>query len=217
MGRTTEQQVRIFDRRSPVAVLGPYQRAVVWVQGCGFACRGCIVPESWDREGGEVISVEALAAWILAQPGIEGITLSGGEPLLQAAALGAVIAQVRQVRDLGVMCYTGDRYERLRAQGTAAQRALLAQVDLLVDGPYQEAEHDDLLWRGSRNQRLVLLTERYRAVVTGLLAQGDASAGMEFYTTLAGELAFTGVPAQAGFRPAFEARLRDRGIQFQPL
>ncbi|NEQ18844.1 MAG: radical SAM protein [Microcoleus sp. SIO2G3] len=42
-----EKILRLFSRQSPVSVLGPGQRAVIWVQGCRFACKNCIVPESW--------------------------------------------------------------------------------------------------------------------------------------------------------------------------
>jgi anaerobic ribonucleoside-triphosphate reductase activating protein len=205
--------LQIFRRQSPVTVLGPYQRAVIWVQGCAFACPGCIVPESWPSGQGEAVRVLELADWILAQPGIEGITLSGGEPMLQAQALDNLIDRVRQVRDLGVVCYTGDRLERLVQQGTPAQRALLKRIDLLIDGPYVESRHADLLWRGSDNQRLLLLTKRYRQVLAG---RADCSAGLTFAVAEDGSLAFTGVPSQPQFRVDFEAKLAGKGIVLQP-
>ena len=134
--------LQIFRLHAPVQVLGSYRRAVIWVQGCAFACKGCIVPESWDSNGGETRTVDELTAWVLAQPDIEGITLSGGEPMLQASILVALIDRLREQRDLGVVCYTGDRLERLQAYGTIAQRELLQRLDLLIDGIYIEAQHD---------------------------------------------------------------------------
>ena len=213
--KTTELSLRIFRRQSPVHVLGPFQRAVIWVQGCEFACPGCIVPESWDQSGGEVVSLRDLADWILAQPDIEGITFSGGEPMLQAGAIATLIDQVRAMRDLGVVCYTCYRLEHLQHQGTPAQQHLLQHVDLLVDGTYVEALHDDLLWRGSRNQRLLLLSDRYRDVLQQSLQGGDRSAGLEFATEANGAFYFTGVPAQPKFRAVFEARMLERGIVFK--
>jgi len=62
-------KLRIFERRSPVKVLGPYARAVIWVQGCDFGCKGCIVPESWDRDTGEEVDISELVTWVLNQPG----------------------------------------------------------------------------------------------------------------------------------------------------
>lgn len=205
--------LHIFRRQSPVTVLGPYKRAVIWVQGCEFACPGCIVPESWDAAGGEAITLTELANWILAQPDIEGITISGGEPMLQAPALASLIDTVRQSKDLGVTCYTGYRLEQLQQQGTEAQKSLLNCIDLLVDGTYIESLHEDLLWRGSSNQRLLVLTDRYRQVLMQQLETGDRSAGMEFGIDLAGAFYFTGVPARKGFRAEFEARMQSRGIR----
>ncbi len=212
MKAESEGILRIFRRQSPVTVLGPGNRAVIWVQGCGFACQGCIVPESWNREGGEAVAILELATWILAQPEIEGITLSGGEPMLQASALVELIDTVRQVRDLGVMCYTGYRIEQLQQQGTVWQQALLQRLDLLIDGTYIKSQHGDLLWRGSTNQRLILLTQRYLSILKQKLAEGDKSAGLEFYTDIMGEFYFTGVPSQPGFRAEFEARMLSRGV-----
>jgi len=212
MSSTKAKQLRIFRRQSPVRVLGPYQRAVIWVQGCDWGCRGCIVPESWSKTVGELVSLEDLQAWILAQPEIEGITFSGGEPMLQTDALTELVDRVRQERDLGVVCYTGFSRQRLEAQGTLAQRALLSRVDLLIDGLYRENQHGNLLWRGSSNQGLHLLTERYRTVLATMLARGDVSAGLEFVSSTERELYFTGVPEQVGFRSAFEAKLQSKGI-----
>ena len=212
MKHPAPKELRIFRRQSPVRVLGPYQRAVIWVQGCEWACPGCIVPESWPAQGGEVVSIEALVSWILAQSNIEGITLSGGEPMLQASALVTLIDQVRKVRDLGVMCYTGYTLQGLQRQGTAAQQELLNCIDLLVDGPYQATQHDNLLWRGSRNQKLQLLTSRYQSCLEQSLEEGDRSAGLEFFTSTDQEVSFTGVPEKADFRQQFEAALQAKGI-----
>lgn len=206
--------IRIFRRQSPVMVLGPYKRAVIWVQGCKFACSGCLVPESWDETGGETIALTDLTNWILAQSDIEGITISGGEPMLQAAALVSLIDKVREIKNLGVMCYTGYRWEQLQ-QGTAAQKLLLDRIDLLVDGLYIESLHGDLLWRGSSNQRLLLLSDRYEQILADELAKGERSAGLEFGIDVTGAFYFTGVPALKGFREEFTARMQQRGIMLK--
>lgn len=203
--------LRIFRKQAPVQVLGPGKRAVIWVQGCAFACKGCIVPESWDSDGGEAVSLEDLSQWVLSQPDLEGITLSGGEPMLQAAALVGLIDRLRTEANLGTVCYTGYTWETLQQQGTPDQLALLDRLDLLIDGPFIASHQADLLWRGSRNQRLLALSDRYR----DLLPQDpetDRSAGLEFGLDETGTLFFSGVPPQAEFRQRFEAGLRDRGI-----
>lgn len=209
--------LRIFRRQSPVSVLGPGQRAVIWVQGCPFACSGCLVPESWTQSGGENWEIRELADWVMGQTNIEGITLSGGEPMLQAEALLTLIHQIRQVRDLGIVCYTGYHWEDLRQHGTSAQQALLQQVDLLIDGPYLASHHGDLLWRGSSNQRLMPLTPRYRDQLAQQLTRGDRSAGLEFGVDLSGAFYFTGVPTLKNFRERLAAQMQHQGITVNGL
>jgi anaerobic ribonucleoside-triphosphate reductase activating protein len=205
-------KLRIFRRESPVTVLGPDARAVVWVQGCGIHCPNCIVPESWDFRGGIEVRPRELADWILAQD-VEGITLSGGEPMGQAEGLCALIDLVRSRRDLGVMCYTGYSLDHLQCRGNTQQRALLGRIDLLIDGAYIAGLHADLLWRGSSNQRLHLLTPRYRAVAAEMLAAlGDHSAGIEVVMDPGGAIGFSGVPIRPGFKEDFVRRMAQRGI-----
>jgi anaerobic ribonucleoside-triphosphate reductase activating protein len=205
--------LRIFRRESPVHVLGPYARAVVWVQGCAFHCPNCIVPESWDFAGGMVADVHELAAWVLEQD-VEGVTLSGGEPMSQAAGLCALVDELRLSRDIGVMCYTGYTLSFLRERGDEAQQALLDRVDLLIDGVYLADQHADLLWRGSQNQNLNMLTSRYEAVAAELLADhGDKSAGVEVVMDEFGAIGFAGVPAKPGFRDEFVRRMGAHGIR----
>lgn len=208
-----EDKLQIFRRTVPVGVLGPGQRAVLWVQGCPFACHNCIVPESWDPLGGQTVTVQEIAEWVWAQPGIEGVTFSGGEPMLQAAALARLVDTLRQKHDLGVVCYTGFTWEHLKERGTPPQQRLLKRIDLLVDGVYREREHADLLWRGSANQRLLPLSERYRAGIEALTPETDRAAGMEFFWSEAGRLSFAGVPNRPGFRQEFEARMLKLGVQ----
>jgi anaerobic ribonucleoside-triphosphate reductase activating protein len=57
INNSSQNYLPIFRRQSPVMVLGPHKRAVIWVQGCKFACSGCLVPESWDETAGETISL----------------------------------------------------------------------------------------------------------------------------------------------------------------
>ncbi|MGA0200326.1 MAG: 4Fe-4S single cluster domain-containing protein [Prochlorotrichaceae cyanobacterium] len=221
---STSHALRIFRKQSPVQVLGPGKRAVIWVQGCPFACAGCIVPESWDARGGEVVNIEDLCQWIQSQPDLEGITLSGGEPMLQAGALVELIDRLHTKTktetntNLGVVCYTGYTLEALQQQGTPEQLALLQRIDLLIDGQFIAAQQGDLLWRGSANQRLLPLSHRYRDLLPQTTDQAspsafsDRSAGIELGMDETGTVFFSGVPPQADFRQRFEAGLRQRGI-----
>ncbi|MBE2318344.1 radical SAM protein [Solirubrobacter sp. CPCC 204708] len=170
------------------AVLGPGDRAAVWVQGCELRCHGCLAAETHPR-GGTPYAVEALVDWLVAAGG-DGVTFSGGEPMLQAAALTRVVDLLRTRRPgLSVMVYTGYRLEWLRRSGAPAQRALLERADLLVDGPYVERRHAPLRWRGSRNQRLIDLSGLHAGQLTP-----DVSAGLELELDEQLGLLVTGVP-----------------------
>lgn len=197
-------------------VLGPGRRAILWVQGCPHRCTGCIAPEGWEPRGGELAHVQDVAEWVLAQPDLEGITISGGEPMLQAGALAALIGMVRSRADLGVICYTGYVLPpRLAGEPgvllrrTSARRDLIAMLDLLIDGPYIQSRHADLLWRASTNQRLIALTRRYAGL---LQATPDRSAGVVCVLDPDGRLQVIGVPSRPGFREELEQTLRARGI-----
>jgi anaerobic ribonucleoside-triphosphate reductase activating protein len=108
-----------------------------------------------------LISADSMADAILSAPDIEGVTVSGGEPFLQAEALGAMLHRVRAERPaLGVIVYTGYRYEELLAEPAAMP--LLRETDLLIDGAYVRELDDGRGMRGSSNQRLLHLTDRYR-------------------------------------------------------
>ena len=210
MNQTKTNTLQLFRYQAPVTVLGPEQRAVIWVQGCHFACSECIVPESWSLKGGETMTVADLADWVLAQSKIEGITLSGGDPLLQAPALVQLIETVQAQRDLGVMCYTGYQLECLHQKGNVNQKALLDIVDLLVDGTYQKNKHEELRWRGSANQRLIYMSDRY----LDYLGKEDSSVGIEVGMDQGGVFV-TGVPHRPGFRkilPTLEQNLLAQGI-----
>ncbi|NLI00560.1 MAG: radical SAM protein [Chthonomonadales bacterium] len=198
-------------------VLGPGCRAILWVQGCSHRCAGCIAPEGWDLDGGRLCSVDEVAGWVLSQSGIEGITISGGEPMLQAWALARVIRAVRLHADLGVVCYTGyvlpprtPGAPGVVLRRTPARAELLSLLDMIVDGPYVEARHGDFLWRASANQRLILMTPRYRAL---LQARADTSAGIVCTIDAQGRPQVVGVPNRPGFREEFERHARARGVR----
>ncbi len=190
------------------SVLGPGCRAVVWVQGCPFRCPGCVAPQTQPFAGGSTVEVETLAHHLAALRDIEGVTLSGGEPMCQAAALARLVAVVREQRDLTFMAYSGYTLEWLQERGTAAQRAFISELDLLIDGPYVAEQHTDLLWRGSANQRVHFLSDRYAHLAAEVDGKGTS---IEFSLGTDGSVYWMGIPPP-GFRDALPAALRDIGI-----
>jgi anaerobic ribonucleoside-triphosphate reductase activating protein len=92
---------------------------------------------------------------IRANPLLDGITLSGGDPFTQAEAC-AILAEEVHAMGLSVVTFTGFLWEDLLDSGRADWRRLIAASDVLVDGPFiQELRNIDLRFRGSANQRLI--------------------------------------------------------------
>ena len=138
---------------------GPGLRFVVFLQGCEHKCPGCYTPNAQDAGGGVDFPADELLEQMLSNPMTDGLSFSGGEPFGQAADC-AALARTAHQAGLNVWCWTGYTFETLLSIGTAAQLDLLQEVDVLVDGPFILAERTpDLLWRDSRNQRLIRVKE----------------------------------------------------------
>ena len=147
--------MRIYGLVQDSIVDGPGLRFVCFVQGCPHRCPGCHNPDSHDSGGGREMAVEEVIGAMRSNPLTDGLTLSGGEPMAQAAECRR-LAEIARERRLNVWCYTGYTFEDLLTAGTAGQRSLLEAVDVLVDGPFLLEERTlSLPWRGSRNQRLL--------------------------------------------------------------
>ena len=152
----------------PVRVLGPGDRVGLWLCGCSRGCRGCSNPELWHRKPEYEVTPEAafsLIRRIAAEHPIDGFTLSGGEPMDQAADVAALIDLMKTVSD-DILIYSGYRIEELRDRGDPATDRILREAAVLIDGAYVEELNDGAALRGSSNQRVHLLAprhaERYR-------------------------------------------------------
>lgn len=142
---------------------GPGVRGVIWVQGCTVGCDGCYSLATHPHRKVNIVLPEDLASWICSLDGIEGVTISGGEPFEQAEAVCRLLRCIRVVRpDLSIFVFTGYEAEFLQHSTDTHVRALIEQIDLLCCGPFMPEDYDiNLLWRGSSNQRLIYLSDRY--------------------------------------------------------
>jgi len=148
-----ETTLRILDIMEDTMVDGPGFRTAIYCAGCRHQCPGCHNPQSWDFDGGRDMTIEQLMRIIMADPFTRGVTFSGGDPMYQAAGFAELARQIHRRTQKDIWCYTGFTFESLIHDD---QRELLAELDVLVDGPFVESLHDkDLLFRGSSNQRLI--------------------------------------------------------------
>ena len=85
--------------------------------------------------------------------GIEGVTFLGGEPSLQQN-LPKLTSKIKEL-GLGVISFTGRIYEEVKD--------CFVGCDVVIDGAYKQDEQDtQRRIIGSKNQRIICLTERYK-------------------------------------------------------
>lgn len=157
-------QMRLYGLVGDSIVDGPGFRVTVFTQGCPHNCPGCHNPESHDPAGGKLWALDDIEAKFSGNPLLDGITLSGGEPFAQPAAC-AELARRAHAKGLNVWTFTGYLYETLleKAAEDEGSAALLNQTDVLVDGPFLLEERSlDLLYKGSKNQRLIDMAQTRR-------------------------------------------------------
>ncbi|WP_424244626.1 anaerobic ribonucleoside-triphosphate reductase activating protein [Elusimicrobium posterum] len=140
---------------------GPGYRYTVFTQGCPHRCPGCHNPQTFPLDGGAAVNINEFVEDIKQNPLLKGLTLSGGEPFLQAKTLALLAARVHEIGK-DVIVYTGYTYEQL-VEGANAENGwneLLAQTDYLIDGPFiLEQRTLSLKFRGSTNQRIIDVKE----------------------------------------------------------
>lgn len=148
-------RIRIANVAQDSIVDGKGMRLAVFTQGCVHACPGCHNPDAHDLEGGVEWDTEDILEMLRKNLLQSGITLTGGEPFLQPAACLA-LARGAHAMKKDVWTYTGYTFEALVAMEDPDVRALLAESDVLVDGPFVLAERSlEIPFRGSANQRLL--------------------------------------------------------------
>ena len=133
---------------------GPGIRTTFFCQGCPHHCEGCHNPETWEFGCGTDMDTETMVAIVKSNPLCRGVTFSGGEPFAQAEGY-LELAQALKTEGYEVASYSGYTFEQL-LHGTPAQQELLKVIDVLIDGPYIQSERSlELVFRGSRNQRIL--------------------------------------------------------------
>lgn len=158
---------------------GPYRRMAIWFQGCNIMCDGCCNPELQPIIPKHIMTVqEVLDIAILSknENGIEGVTFLGGEPTLQEGVplLACALAQ----NELGTILFTGKKIEDL-------DESFITAMDLIIDGIFVKEQLDDernLV--GSRNQRIIYVTDRYIGEKQWFLSKREKKIEINFKDSL---------------------------------
>ena len=213
-------KIRINKAHYPVTVLGPGRRIGVWLQGCSIHCRGCVSQDTWAPDPGREMTVARLMRWCreVATSGLDGITISGGEPFDQPLALRHLLDALHAWRtetsdDFDILCYSG--YPLTILQKRHSQ--LLERLDALIPEPFVETLPRTQLWRGSSNQTLVPLSARGKKRYAAYIDALADSAGKRIQAQVDGDqIWYIGIP-ERGDMPVVEAQCRERGVAFSSV
>lgn len=144
--------IRVLDIVYGTSVDGVGLRTSIYCAGCENRCEGCHNPQSWDAEGGREMTVGEIFDLVVEAD--MNVTFSGGDPMLRPQGFATLARMIKERTDKTIWCYTGYLFENVVRN--PARRALLENVDVLVDGRFVLAERDlTLRFRGSRNQRII--------------------------------------------------------------
>ena len=192
---------------------GPGVRVSLYVSGCRNRCKNCFNPETWDFAYGKPFTAETEESILKAmEPDyIKGFSLLGGDPFEpeNQLALAGFMERLRtRFPQKTVWAYTGYDFSDLLAGkkgDSSVTMRLLKCIDVLVDGRFVEKlKNPELLFRGSANQRLILVRQSLaRGEVVQLAAETHSlylrkivsSDAAEISAILGGTSAFEG----AGF------------------
>ncbi|MDE6781645.1 MAG: radical SAM protein [Ruminococcus sp.] len=177
--------------------LGPGKRYVIWVQGCNKRCFNCINPSGQKMDSGYVKSMEEIKKYILSLDGIRGITVSGGEPLLQYNELRKLAFWIKSRTDLDIMLYSGYTYSEILRKHPDAE-SFFKNIDIFIDGEYVDKLNTGSMYRGSDNQNIYFFTDRYRSYAEKILSSKQRDFSFEIDGS--GEIYFIGIPPENFYR-----------------
>lgn len=177
----------------PITTLGPGRRAGVWVTGCNRRCDGCSNPELRIFDASKDLPTEQVFELISAFD-CDGVTVTGGEPFLQVAALRRLVELLTGAGMRDILIYSGFTVEQLAAMRDADVDYILGNIAVLIDGEYVKELADGVPLRGSSNQRVLIMNDEFKSAYERALAEEKRVNVFDF----GGETHFIGIPLENG-------------------
>lgn len=190
----------------PVKVLGPGNRVGIWFDGCYHYCKGCSNPELWDfheRYKTDISQVMRLIRSIESQNEIDGFTITGGDPLIQADALRELLPELTVISD-DILLYTGFDYESIKD----TYCDILENVAILIDGKYVEELNEGDILIGSSNQRIMTLNKAYKEKYDDYISSNRSE--IQNFTTPTGTIS-VGIH-RPGYEKELDTILKKKGL-----
>lgn len=187
----------------PVEVLGPGKRIGIWTCGCPHKCEGCANPELWEVDESRNIAIPVLLDLIqriMSDNQVDGFTITGGEPFFQIEELKALLESLSCLSE-DILVFTGYYKEQLNDLD-------LEHISVLIDGPYIKGKNNGLTLRGSSNQRIHILDERYKELYATYLSEEHS----KIQNFLDGTSVISVGIHQADFAEKIGQRMEKRGL-----
>lgn len=147
---------------------GPGVRVSLFVSGCTRHCKDCFNAVTWDFNYGHEFTASTIREIVdaLRPEYIRGLSILGGEPMEPSNAIevyGLINAVRAALPNKSIWLYSGYTFEELDSRCSVITDSILANIDVLVDGPFQAENRDPRLqFRGSSNQRIILMPDTLR-------------------------------------------------------
>lgn len=192
----------------PVKTLGYGNRIGIWTLGCPHRCPKCSNPELWDSNPAKDISIDKIIAFVCSIKGkVDGITITGGEPFLQAKELLQLIYMFNNLGIEDILVYTGYTLGQLKEMNNPDINEIIKNIAVLVDGQYVDELNDNKPLRGSVNQCIFFLKQKYMDKYKNCLDSKRAVQNIYFKNGLIS----IGIPVK-DYRNEIKSRLKARGI-----
>ena len=148
-------RIRVNKAHFPVTTLGYGRRVAIWLQGCTIHCSGCVNRDTWEADSQREVFLDDLleicGPWLA---DADGVTVSGGEPFDQSAALAILLGELRQRMSGDLLVFSGHARETIESRWPE----IVSLVDVLISDPFDGAVTQTRVLRGSDNQRISLRT-----------------------------------------------------------
>ncbi|MDR1662351.1 MAG: radical SAM protein [Azoarcus sp.] len=181
----------------PVSALGPGRRVGIWFQGCSRRCPGCISPDTWKFARAALSVADCIRSLDHCLRRCDGVTLTGGEPLDQIAALKALARALKKHYSKSIFLFTGHAY----AEALPLLSMLSPDIDAAMCGPYEASQPQTLALRGSDNQTLHCFTPLGESEFSSYERRAEArDKRLDAMFDADGSVWFAGIPARGDMK-----------------
>lgn len=211
MSTTLDLPLSVSRIHFPITTLGPGRRIGIWFQGCSLGCSGCISKDTWGHARANTTVRQVVEHCSELAEAIEGVTITGGEPSEQPAALAALLLELAVVLRprTDVLLYSGRSLEEV----DSLLNELTGFVDAIITEPYVASELQSFPLMGSDNQKLHLLTplgrERFESYRR---PRNESDNALDFMSDDAGQIWLVGIPLRGDLNRLSELTRTD-GVQ----